>query len=59
MPWTLRFTDLIEYVNQGVLTVRLKRNVMVDIGARKRADRALPVLRDGLGGIDEVVLYTI
>src|SRR6266702_7444014 len=46
VPWMPRSADLVERVNQGVLTVGLERNVEVDRGVGWRAIQILPVLRD-------------
>ncbi len=49
--WMLGAADLVESVNQGVLTVGLESNVEVDRSAGGRATQALPVLRDGVPGV--------
>jgi len=49
--WMPGIADLIEYVNQGVLVVRLERNVEVDRGAGGRVTEALPVNWDSIPGV--------
>jgi len=54
VPGMPGFTDLVDGVSQGVLTLGLERNVKVNCGARRWAAQALPVLRDGIPGVLDV-----
>jgi hypothetical protein len=49
--WMARGADIVEDVDQGVLTVWLECNVKVDCGAQRWAAEDLPVLRDGVPGV--------
>jgi hypothetical protein len=49
--WMARGADIVEDVDQGVLTVWLECNVKVDCGAQRRAALSLPVLRNGVPGV--------
>jgi hypothetical protein len=49
--WMARCADIVEDVDQGVLTVWLECNVKVNCGVRRRAADALPVLRDSVPGV--------
>jgi hypothetical protein len=49
--WMARGADIVEDVDQGVLTVWLECNVKVDCGAQRRETQSLPVLRDGVPGV--------
>lgn len=49
--WVARADELIEYVDQGVLTVRLGRNVDVECDDRSRVAQNLPVLWNGVPGM--------
>jgi hypothetical protein len=51
MPWA---ADLVENVDQGVLTLGLERKIKVNCGTGRRAAQAPPVLRDGVPGVHGV-----
>jgi len=44
---------MVESVNQGIIVVRVERNVEVDGGASGRVTEGLPVVRDGIPGVHD------
>ena len=54
MLWMPGAADLVENVNQSLLTLRLERKLKVNCGVGRRAAQAPPVLRDGVPGVRSV-----